>query len=322
MGISKTFKQLGNTITFFTTFRGRNVYYVWYKDGKKLQNECKAHLQITDINQNDYGLYERIATASDGNKYRSQFSLEPPTFSGFDFNRAESVEVELPPNFSIDMRNDSSYSLTASVEFGHPTRIAAYEPPQQKYTEYSSRHDLHPLEISYPKHYHSPQIQPYSPPHVDPASYHGCHHNYPTLQSNVGPSNYYSFERPYPPQPTPPQYSYHSQTGYHKTPLVQATQITKEFKETTLTFFIPYEGRYASYVWYKNGKELPNEYKGHLQITDIKKSDYGLYERVATASDGSKYRSQFSLEPPTFSGVHFNRAESVEVELPPNFQKC
>ena len=218
-------EQLGDTITFFTTFRGRYVYYVWYKDGKKLQNECKAHLQITDINQNDYGMYKRVATASDGSRDCSQFSLEP--FSGFNFNRAESVEVELPQNFSIDMRNDSPYSLTASVESGHPARIAPYEPPQQmRHTEYSSRHDLHP------PHYHSPQIQPYSPPYVDPVSYHGCHHK------------------------------------------------------------------------------------------DIKKSDYGLYERIATSSDGSKYRSQFSLEPPIFSGVDFNRAESVEVELPPNFQKC
>ena len=233
MALSKLFRDLEETVTFSPASDARYPYYSWEKDGKKLVNQFGASLKIANISQKDYGLYTRIATASNRSEYRCTFLLQPPpTFSSCDFQRTdsyESVEAEVPPNFAIQIEDSSPASLTASVEFSsHPDKIEPYKPPQSRHLhardiKYSSRHDLHPQGVYYPQYHHSLWIQPYCPPQVESISYRGFYHHSQAVHNNRGPSNYYSFSSPCPPLTTFPQYLYPSERGYYKTPQTQAT---------------------------------------------------------------------------------------------------
>eukprot|EP00800_Vazella_pourtalesii_P010339 TRINITY_DN25596_c1_g1_i1.p1 TRINITY_DN25596_c1_g1~~TRINITY_DN25596_c1_g1_i1.p1 ORF type:complete len:129 (-),score=5.93 TRINITY_DN25596_c1_g1_i1:47-379(-) len=92
---------------------------------------------------------------------------------------------------------------------GHPTQIAPYKPSHcidTRSIECSSRHNLHPQEMHYPKYSHSARIQPYPPQYIEPISFNVC--CYPVVYGNEGPSSYYSFYSPYPLMSAFPQYLY------------------------------------------------------------------------------------------------------------------
>lgn len=213
MAILIVVRELEGRVTLSATYSGKFVYHTWFKDGKKLENQHGAALQINCITQEDYAEYERIVTTSDGSRDSSKFLLKRPMLRSESY---ESIEEEVPPNIQIETEFPSPCPLVC-----HPPRIDAYEPPHhfdKSSIKYSSRHNLHP-EVSYPKYSHSARIQPYTPQYTQPIAFYAYYYPYQGSQGNGGPLNYCLFYSPCPP------------SGWYNTPrnsAIQATQLPQQ----------------------------------------------------------------------------------------------